>query len=70
MPKPERETWDAEVARLAREQYGVELVGPDIPQALDAGYAKGVRPLRMVSDLADRFGLELLPSRKPGGIRP
>ena len=70
MPKPDRETWDAEVARLAREQYGIELVGPGIPETLDAAYAKGTRPLRTLADLADRFGLQLLPSRRPGGIAP
>jgi hypothetical protein len=70
MPKADRETWQAEVARQAVDQYGIELVGPDIPAFLDQAYAKGVRPLRAVSDLADRFKLELLPSRRPGGMRP
>lgn len=70
MTRLERPVWDREVARLLAAQYGCEPTGPDVPAMLEDAYQRGVRPGRMVSDLADRFGLELLPSRRPGGIKP
>lgn len=64
-----REQWDRRVAARLKQTYGVEPLGPDIPEFLDAAYRANKGPRVTAIDLAEKYKLEVLPSIT-GEIKP